>query len=421
MSRAKALLLLLAVPLAACEDPTAPAIAPAEVPNLALVDRGVAYTQIDAQVQRLYDFNNCLTGIAPYSGWTDCQAADMTYDAASQANYELSTVFIAGMTTSKSQALSAMNQYLALLDQAYGGGRLSCRGLYATRALAVNLRTIINAIAPGVPVDLTSMPQPLNAPLWTLQLFAGANNGGTACGPAPASAFPSAGGFTLLALNTSCSDRRRSLDLRQDEFYGMKNAHSNASLRIRGDDGIIFGSLTYRCSLDTQGSSNGSYGSGPTLVTTIVSSPLTFNPATVPCTYSRSGNWNLNDNGPWWVGGNSNSRRLNPGVYCSTGNISLTRDDVQGSVTLIAGGRVDTNADSLTLRAFHSSGVLFHANSGSLSAVEVDGDDNSFAGYIYVPDGRIDVTGRNFTLNGSVVAERIRLNVERTTFVTRDP
>jgi hypothetical protein len=420
MPRAKLLLLLLAVPLLACEDPTAPVAAPGDGPSLALVDRGIAYTQIDAQVQRLYDFNNCLTGIAPYSSWSDCQAAEMTYDAATEANFELSSVFIGGMTTSKAQALAMMNSYIALLDQAYGAGRLSCRARYATRSLALTLRAIINAIAPGVPVDLSGLPQPLNAPLWTLNLFAGAHDGGTPCGPAAAPSFASAGGFTLLALNTNCFDLRRSLDLRQDEFYAMKNTHSNASLRIHGDDGIVFGDVTYRCWLNNQGN-NGWYGSGPTRVTTIVSSPISFNAAAVPCTYSVTGNWNLNNNGAWWVGGNSNSRRLNPGVYCATGTISLTRDDVRGTVTLIAGGRIDTNADSLTLRAFHASGVLFHSNSGSLSAVEVDGDHNSLAGHIYVPDGRIDVTGRDFTLNGSVVAERIRLNVERTTFVTRDP
>jgi hypothetical protein len=286
--------------------------------------------------------------------------------------------------------------------------------------VALTLRTIINAITPGQPVDLSSLPQPLTTPLALLNPFTGANYNGTPCGAAPGPAFSTPGGFTLFAHNTNCRDLGRSLYLSDNEFYLMNSVHSNASLRITGDNGLVWYDVTYRCNLTGNGRNN-IFGSGPTQSAAILPTPVSFNPAAVSCTVSINGSLNLNNSGPWWVGGNSSSRLLNPGVYCATGNITLTRDDVTGSVTLVAGGRVDINADSVTLRALHPSGVLAYAGSGSLSAIDVDGRNNSFAGYLFVPDGRADVAGDDFTLNGAIIAERIRLAGRRVAIVSTTP
>ncbi len=411
------LLLLLPWLLAACEDPTAPETGTVEPPSAALINQGTAYPQIDAQLQRLYDFNNCLSGLPPYTSSANCLAADMTYDAATLANWELSYVFVADVVTSKAQALTRMDTYLATLETAYSRGRLSCRGRYAARSVALTLRAIINAIAPGQPVDLSALPQPLNAPLWTLDLFNGANYNGVPCGAPPGPAFASANGFTLIALNNACNDAGRSLHLVSNEFYITNSAHSNGSLRITGGDGMIWENLTYRCSLTNWGSNN-SYGSGPTQVSTTLASPISFNPSLVPCTYSVTGNFNVNSNGPWWVGGTSSSNKLNPGVYCATGSITLSRDNVQGIVTFRANSRVTLTGNVLTLRAFHASGVVLYAGAGSNNAVEIDGSNNSLAGSIYVPTGRADMEGADLTLNGAIVAEQIRLTGARIVLIT---
>jgi hypothetical protein len=286
--------------------------------------------------------------------------------------------------------------------------------------VALSLRSIINAITPGQPVDLSALPQPLTTPLALLDPFAGANYNGTPCGVAPGPAFSAPGGFSLFTHAAGCFDIGRSLFLSGDEFYFMNSIHSNASLRITADDGTVWYDVTYRCRLTGNGRNN-YFGSGPSQTSAIVPTPLSFSPSGVPCTFSVNGTMNLNQDGPWWVGGTARGGRLNPGVYCATGNITLSRDNVTGTVTLVANGRVDINADVVTLRAYHSSGVLAYAGSGSLSAIDINGRNNSFAGYLFVPDGRADVSGDDFTLNGAIVAERIRLAGERTAVVTTTP
>jgi hypothetical protein len=163
-------------------------------------------------------------------------------------------------------------------------------------------------------------------------------------------------------------------------------------------------------------------GNGLTQNAGVAAAPLSFTaPSGAACTYSRIGNWNLDNNGSHWAGGSANSRRLNPGVYCATGTISMTLDNVSGNVTFSAGGRIDLIGDLTTLRAYHPSGVLLYAGSNTVDAIDIAGTYNMMSGHLYAPAGRIDIRSTDFTLNGAIIGHRVRLLGDRISVITATP
>jgi hypothetical protein len=382
-------LMLGAVMIAAACDSTAEP----EVPTFgdrsdALVHNSIPYPQIDAQLQRLYTFNNCLTGIgAYYLPDPKCGSVDMTYEVASLANSSLAEVFPPGFAVDANAARAAMSNYVNLIDGAYSIGRVSCRARNALRAVADDLDQLFQDILAGRPLDLSVLPQPLDADLIDLGLLSGAGcPAETVVAP-----IPPAGGYSLFAINTSCLDGGRSIDISGDNFFTTQSSHSNASLRVQGTDDYLSGNNTYRCSSSID--QTAMFENDPIQVSGTRAAPLSFTTSNFNCTFSRSGNWNLNGNGSHWVGGNSNSRRLQPGVYCATGNITLSVDYVSGDVTLVANGNIDIGSDYVSFQASQH-GIVAFANGNSNNAITFDGTAPSLVGHLYAPRGRRRCGGR---------------------------
>jgi hypothetical protein len=135
----------------------------------------------------------------------------------------------------------------------------------------------------------------------------------------------------------------------------------------------------------------------------------------LPCTYSRTGSdWDLSSNGTWWVGGSKSSKQLNPGVYClsgtTSGAIKLSDSGITGNVTFISTGKIEISGSDFTLTPYKHD-VLMYAQSSSETAIKLSGSGGSWGGYIYAPNGQVEISGSShFSLEGSIIANKVKLS-----------
>jgi hypothetical protein len=193
--------------------------------------------------------------------------------------------------------------------------------------------------------------------------------------------------FALLALKGGACDNE-ALQLSGSKNKVTGNVHSNGGLKITGSKNTVSGAVTYRtgCSANVKGLTATAAG--------LQADPLAhLTPAHFPCTFSRTGSWNLS--GP-----------LAPGVYCATGTITLSASKVSGDVTFVA-NRVELSGSNLNLTP-NRLGVLIWAT-GTGDAVKVSGSNSTFGGIVYAPNGKAELSGSNLTL-GSIVASTIKLS-----------
>lgn len=392
--------------LFACTDSPMDPVVPQ--PEKAIVHNGTPYPQVDAQLSRFYAFSNCLTGLwQSYMPNPQCPVVDMTYEIGTIANEQLANVFPQGFVVNATTSRTWLANYLNTIEQAYAIGRVTCRGRYAARKIGSAIDTVLIDIIAGRPIDLSKLPQPLGADIMDTSPFAGANDAGTACNDSPLPPVAAAGGYSIFVSNTSCNDAGRSVEIARNRAAITQTVHSNASVRIAGTGNWINGNTTHRCAQTVAAGND--LASGPTLSLPIRTAPFAYTAANFPCTYSRTGNFNLNFNGPWWVGGTSASRKLQPGTYCATGDIILSVPLVTGNVTFSADGRISITSIAPTLRAF-ANGVVLYSRSPLASAISLSGAAHSYSGHLYAPLGRINVMSQNAGINGTLVANRVLLN-----------
>lgn len=396
-------LLIVAIMATACDSATEPQVAGPRAER-AIVHNGVPYPEVDAQIARLYAFNNCLTGLdGNYQPSLDCPVVDMTYEVASGSNEALANVFPQGFVVDATASRAWLATYLQTIDLGNQLGRVSCRARFALRKVSYQVDSLLLAIQAATTLDYSGLPQPLHARIIDTSPF-----DGSGCAPEviPAAVAP-AGGYSVFAFRTACNGADRSIEINRDSSFMAHAVHSNARLRVSGDENYIVGAATFACGSNISGANY--FDDGPTQVATRITVPVD---TALTCTYSRIGNWILDNNGPHWVGGSNTSRTLNPGTYCSTGTITLDTDYVRGTVTLRAGGTITITALAPTLRAYDND-LLFFSRSNSASAVRVTGMWPSFAGHLYAPRGRVDLTGADHaSINGSVLANRVRIQAD---------
>lgn len=96
---------------------------------------------------------------------------------------------------------------------------------------------------------------------------------------------------------------------------------------------------------------------------------------------------------------------LKPGVYYTTGTMSLTTHNASGMVTLI-GNKVEVRADNTELTPF-CNGVLLYGTGTEDAVIEFSGDSGTWYGTLFAPDGgvKMTMTGTNLTLYGAIAAQ----------------
>jgi subtilisin family serine protease len=196
--------------------------------------------------------------------------------------------------------------------------------------------------------------------------------------------------FALLALKGGACDNS-AIDLSGSSNSVTGNVHSNGGLKFSGSKNTVSGTLTYRtgCRASVKGLTATATG--------LQTDPLAhLTPAHFPCTFSRSGSWDLKASGG----------QLAPGVYCATGTIKLSASKVSGDVTLVA-NRIEISGSDVDLTP-NRLGVLAWAT-GTGDAVKVSGSKSTFGGIVYAPNGKAEFSGSDLTL-GSIVASTIKLS-----------
>ena len=118
-----------------------------------------------------------------------------------------------------------------------------------------------------------------------------------------------------------------------------------------------------------------------------------------PYTFNFTGDVNLNYPSPnesYWI----NATTLMPGVYYTTGNITLTTNNASGMVTLI-GDKVEVKADNTQLWPF-CNGVLLYSTGDEL---EFSGDGGTWYGTLFASADLVKMTGSGLILYGAIAAQ----------------
>ena len=184
--------------------------------------------------------------------------------------------------------------------------------------------------------------------------------------------------------------------------------HSNGFLGIYGDGSDSFGATTYVCTQTVNGGV--SLASGPTS-TSQRAYPLSYTAADFPCTYSKSGTFDVSQPGAWWQSGNSwgGGGVLMPGVYCAVGGgIQLNGSHISGNVTFVADGVIQISGQYLNLTSF-SNGVFLYTSSSANPAVVMGSQNLTWTGAIFAPNGLINISGTTFTITGSIIGKDVQL------------
>jgi hypothetical protein len=184
------------------------------------------------------------------------------------------------------------------------------------------------------------------------------------------------------------------------------DVHSNSSLKITGSQNDVDGSVTYRCDVHLGGKDN-VFTTGPQQVAEPQPWPVWFTASDFICTYTVAGSFDINKAGPWWVGGTSASKQLNPGVYCGA-TITLSVSNVTGTVTFVAGS-IQISGAGQQLAAYQHGVLLFATGMGN-NGIMISGSGGQWSGVLFAPESEIDLSGANQkVVGGSVVGFTVKL------------
>ncbi len=192
----------------------------------------------------------------------------------------------------------------------------------------------------------------------------------------------------------------------------LGNVHSNEDVEIAGNDNVV-GHVTYVKDIDANTEDNavasltrtGAHGA-----------PLTFNADD----YAPGGRAALLSGSLYqYVDGDfeydTDSGTLH-GLYYVDGNAILDGDDVTGTITVVATGKVTVQGDSHRYMPFID-GLLFHAEKEIAFTKDSSGrggDDGCFAGAIDTPTGKLEIVGDNNRYFGTLMAKEIEIPADET-------
>ncbi|HUF53710.1 MAG TPA: pilus assembly protein TadG-related protein [Dehalococcoidia bacterium] len=212
----------------------------------------------------------------------------------------------------------------------------------------------------------------------------------------------------LFALQTGCSATDPFKVSGSDNFI-IGGIHSNSTVDTSGSYNLLSeGDNTGVCSLSNGGSGNvfdPSYQNSPELP-----DPLGYTYSDVPCTRTFTSDTDLTSVNSVWVNDDPNTNQLLPGVYCSTGKLTLSASDVTGTVTLVAQQELSISGSNFNIKPYWNDVLLFTTSSTS-SAADLSGSGGTWEGYIYVPNGKAKLNGSgNFSVKGAVIGGNIELS-----------
>ena len=157
------------------------------------------------------------------------------------------------------------------------------------------------------------------------------------------------------------------------------------------------------------GGQNNTFTWGPSQAGTRPS-PLNYTYSSFPCTYTYTEDTNLQARPEAWLDGDSSTKQLNPGVYCSTQDLQLSGQGISGNVTLVAADELKISGSDFNLSGYYND-VLAFSSATDHGGIDISGGGGSFTGYINALNVRIKVQGSaNFSVSGSIVGDKVTIS-----------
>ena len=100
------------------------------------------------------------------------------------------------------------------------------------------------------------------------------------------------------------------------------------------------------------------------------------------------------------------------GLYYVEGNVILQGNNLSGNVTIVAEGEIEVSSASVNFSPYID-GLLFFANgvdTWPYDALTVRGSSEMLRGVLYAPNGVVDLSSAATTVQGSVIADGVKLN-----------
>lgn len=211
--------------------------------------------------------------------------------------------------------------------------------------------------------------------------------------------------YAIFALNSDCSEAGVTVSGTDGGFVGI--VHSNGNLTVSGGNHTFTPAVTFGCDFTENGGGH-TYGRGQVQVgDRDLPASYTYSHFTCDFTFTQP-NVNLKSQAVWQ---DPQKTVFIDGTYCFEGNVTLVGNDLSGTVSFIAQGRVSISGSDADFTANDPSGVLiFSAYSGNQAAVDISGSGGAWTGDIVAPAGHVDISGQsNQALLGSVLADTVSL------------
>jgi len=104
------------------------------------------------------------------------------------------------------------------------------------------------------------------------------------------------------------------------------------------------------------------------------------------------------------------------GLYYVTGKATVSSDGSTGTVTVVAEKSVKSSSSDMELTSYVDN-LLFFSNGRGNDVIKVSGDNNNLSGYLYAPNGEIEITGSTSNFVGGLVGNPVNIPGSKKLFV----
>ena len=193
------------------------------------------------------------------------------------------------------------------------------------------------------------------------------------------------------------------------------NVESNSAVNYyTGGSNTTTGSVTYNAACGYSPGGNPAPTGGVSPTGGSIPYPYSYTISSFPpCDWgslSTPGNFPLGTPGPFWAIGRSVGRRPRSGVYCANGNIDVSAASVTGTITLVATGKITISSATANLTGYYNNMIAFTpvvSDCISAQAINIGNADVVLNGSFDAPNGCVNASGSNMTINGSLVGNEV--------------
>jgi len=206
------------------------------------------------------------------------------------------------------------------------------------------------------------------------------------------------------------------------EWSGSDNVvsgllHSNDFLKMNGSNSIV-GSVEYVTGLDDSGEQP--FDQQPQQVE-IAPYPVNFDLAD----YQPGGRAAIDAGANYFDMSNECGDKwdakgdLAAGLYYVPCEVVFSDSDLEGEITIVATGPIEVSGSEENFRPYID-GLLFFSADDTDKALKVAGSDNLFLGYMFAPDGWIELSGSTNTYTCGVLGAEMKVSGSSSTFRASD-